>query len=36
MQTIDSLSINKIRTLGMDAVQQGNSGHLELRWPLHP
>lgn len=27
MQTIDSLSINTIRTLSMDAVQQANSGH---------
>ena len=27
MQTLDSLSINTIRTLSMDAVQQANSGH---------
>ena len=27
MQTVDSLSINTIRTLCMDAVQQANSGH---------
>ena len=27
MQSIDSLSINTIRTLSMDAVQQANSGH---------
>lgn len=27
MQPIDSLSINTIRTLSMDAVQQANSGH---------
>ncbi len=27
MQTVDSLSINTIRTLSMDAVQQANSGH---------
>ena len=27
MQTIDTLSINTIRTLCMDAVQQANSGH---------
>src|SRR3981081_32448 len=27
MQTIDTLSINTIRTLSMDAVQQANSGH---------
>ncbi len=27
MQTVDTLSINTIRTLSMDAVQQANSGH---------
>jgi transketolase len=27
MESIDSLSINTIRTLCMDAVQQANSGH---------
>ena len=26
-KTIDNLSINTIRTLSMDAVQQANSGH---------
>ena len=27
MRTLDTLSINSIRTLSMDAVQQANSGH---------
>jgi transketolase len=36
MQTIDSVSINTIRTLSMDAVQQANSGHPETPMAMAP
>jgi transketolase len=31
-EVMDELSVNTIRTLAMDAVQQANSGHQARRW----